>query len=73
MNKAIALEAITLLPQSCQGFFGKYIYISIPNNDPTELPGGLEVDGVQYGLCGHNTDLGTAAYADGKKTAKPLK
>ena len=65
--KAIA-NAIPVLAEYT-GFFGDYIDVPMPENDPRKLPGAIEYKGQVYGLSGHNTDLGKAAYATGKKVA----
>lgn len=72
MKTATAQDVIVIRDQDFHGFFGHYIYIDIPSNDPTLLPKGLLYEGKLYGLSGHNTDTGTAAYATGKKIAVAL-
>jgi len=59
-------DAVPILAEY-DGFFGKYIDVPIPGNDPRKLPKAIKFNGQVFGLSGHNTDLGKAAYATGKK------
>ncbi len=68
MNAQAITDAISVLAEY-KGFFGDYIDVPMPENDPRQLPKAIEYKGQVYGLSGHNTDLGKAAYATGKKVA----
>ena len=70
MKEAIRVDGAILILAEYTGFFGQYVDIAIPENDPRNLPKAIIYNGQTHGLSGHNTDRGKAAYATGKKVAR---